>query len=664
MTTIQRTFKRQGYFYVFLFYLIINVLFVSVECYAQSGSRWQFKNVLNVKKYVTDIKDIEATVFSDAGAWHAYALPERMEDVGSFIGPMLMDMNGQWLANTICRVQVKENGQELKLVKESIVVTSYPGMWAQEFNLNGVEVTQKLIFTSGRTAHIQTVLTNKSAKERSLDISFSGHVLWESTITQAGNSLKFGPKGSKNSFILSFNNPVTVNTQPESYEAFAGKFTIKENEQISFLQSQTYQFEGEAISTPHDFDFVKALSANEKRWNRYLDSFFSDNRRLTAEEKQLAVKSIITLITNWRSAAKDIKHDGVFPSINYQGFFGVWSWDSWKQAVGLVLFHPELAKNNIRSMFDYTDSLGMVADCIYADKRENNWRDTKPPLAAWAVWKIFEKTNDKAFVREMYPLLIKYHRWWYTNRDHDKNGLCEYGSTDGTRIAAAWESGMDNAVRFDRAVMLQNHNGAWSLNQESVDLNAYLYAEKLYLCHLARVIGKKADCTIWKNEADQLLKKINTAFWNFKAGYFHDKFIGATEWIAVDGPEAWIPLWSGLASKEQSAAVRNVMLDSVKFNTYLPLPTLSASHPEFDPLDGYWRGPVWLDQYYFGVIALKRYGYNQEAQYLIDALLNRADGLTTDQPICENYHPLNGECLNARNFSWSAAHLLLLLSIQ
>ena len=34
--------------------------------------------------------------------------------------------------------------------------------------------------------------------------------------------------------------------------------------------------------------------------------------------------------------------------------------------------------------------------------------------------------------------------------------MCEYGATDGTLEAAAWESGMDNAIRFDGAVMLKN----------------------------------------------------------------------------------------------------------------------------------------------------------------------------------------------------------------
>ena len=93
---------------------------------------------------------------------------------------------------------------------------------------------------------------------------------------------------------------------------------------------------------------------------------------------------------------------------------------------------------------------------IYTDKSENNWRDTKPPLAGWAVWRIYEKTRDKVFLEEMYSKLVQYHKWWYTYRDHDQNGLCEYGSTDGTLEAAGWESGMDNAVRFDDARMMQN----------------------------------------------------------------------------------------------------------------------------------------------------------------------------------------------------------------
>lgn len=61
------------------------------------------------------------------------------------------------------------------------------------------------------------------------------------------------------------------------------------------------------------------------------------------------------------------------------------------------------------------------------------------PLAAWAVNEIFKETSDTSFVKEMYPQLLNYYRWWYTDRDHDSNGICEFGSVDGTLEAAAWE---------------------------------------------------------------------------------------------------------------------------------------------------------------------------------------------------------------------------------
>lgn len=84
-------------------------------------------------------------------------------------------------------------------------------------------------------------------------------------------------------------------------------------------------------------------------------------------------------------------------------------------------------------------------------------------------------------------------------------------------------------------------------------------------------------------------------------------------------------------------------------------------HPAFDPLNGYWRGPVWLDQAYFGVVGLERYGLEEDAALLKDRLLSVPGGLTTDGPIYETYHPITGEGLNAPHFSWSAAHFVMLL---
>jgi putative isomerase len=98
------------------------------------------------------------------------------------------------------------------------------------------------------------------------------------------------------------------------------------------------------------------------------------------------------------------------------------------------------------------------------------------------------------------------------------------------------------------------------------------------------------------------------------------------------------------------------------FNTKMPFQTLSASHPKFKPDGGYWRGPTWLDQAYFGVKGLRNYGYHQEAKEATRKLIHNAEGvLSKGKSIRENYNPMSGEGLESENFSWSAAHYLLLL---
>jgi putative isomerase len=129
----------------------------------------------------------------------------------------------------------------------------------------------------------------------------------------------------------------------------------------------------------------------------------------------------------------------------------------------------------------------------------------------------------------------------------------------------------------------------------------------------------------------------------------------------VEGPEGWLALWAGLATKPQAERVAAIMQNEKKFNTLVPLPTLTADHPKFDPLNGYWRGPVWLDQFYFGIEGLNKYGYTNLANELENKLWKNAAGLVGDKPIFENYHPLTGKGLNAVNFSWSASFILMML---
>ncbi|MDP5009113.1 MAG: hypothetical protein NWQ13_09075, partial [Glaciimonas sp.] len=122
------------------------------------------------------------------------------------------------------------------------------------------------------------------------------------------------------------------------------------------------------------------------------------------------------------------------------------------------------------------------------------------------------------------------------------------------------------------------------------------------------------------------------------------------------GPEGWSPLFNGAATQAHADAVVRVMKDPNEFNTYVPLGTAALTNPAFGA-DIYWRGRVWVDQFYFGLKGMERYGYRQDAVAMAKTFFDHADGLVTDGPIRENYNPLTGAQQGAPNFSWSAAHL-------
>ena len=246
-------------------------------------------------------------------------------------------------------------------------------------------------------------------------------------------------------------------------------------------------------------------------------------------------------------------------------------------------------------------------------------------------------------------------------------------------LAAAWESGMDNAPRFDVGGYGEEDTGidvfenksedgrvlGYSINQESVDLNAYLYAEKGFLKSMAEVLGKTEDVKKYTEEAEFVREYVSKNMFDKESGYFYDLQInedGSEKKLLVNrgkGPEGWIALWAKMATKEEADKVVENMLDGNKFNTTVPFGTASQDNPSFSA-NQYWRGPVWLDQALYGVEALQNYGYYDQAVTSAKKMFNNAEGLMGDGPIRENYNPLTGEGLHTKNFSWSASAFYLL----
>ncbi len=638
----------------------------------KTSSTHSIANALQLCGVPNTPDDKTVSSFCDLGSWHAFSLPNNNDAFfGGFIGPFSMDReNGVWLGQKFAHLSIYDENRK-KIQFTNAESNQYPGYLEQILSTENarIQVQLKLWFQANNAVLISAQIINTSQNNIPIYVGWDGKTWLRSAYFEQKENLKLSFFDSESTHNYVFDRPFTteVDTSGKSYKNLSEEVLLlapKSSTQVNL--SYSVQSKQDTLNGVDELIAQKSFNKTISRWTAYHEAFpYKKNHWLDALSFEIVkTKSIQTLIINWKSTSGALKYDGLFPSYAYKGFHGFWAWDSWKHAVALARFAPELAKDQIFSMFAYQNQEGMVADCIFRDTliEKHNWRNTKPPLATWAVNEIFNKTNDTAFVRFMFPKLLKYHNWWYKNRDHDGDKLCEYGSADGTRIAAAWESGMDNAVRFDKARLLKNNPNAYSLNQESVDLNAFLVAEKRQLAVLAKATHNTSEIERLEREAKEVSALINTIFYDTSKGYYFDSKIENHNKILVFGPEGWLPLWAGIAEPEMAESVKNKILDEALFNSKVPFPTLSVSHTDFDPENGYWRGPVWLDQAYFAIVGLEKYGYTKESEALKLKIVKNAEGLLEKGfPIRENYHPISGKGLNANHFSWSAAHLLLLI---
>ncbi|MFH6935736.1 MGH1-like glycoside hydrolase domain-containing protein [Flavobacterium sp. FlaQc-30] len=656
---------------------ILSFFFILQSSSAQKGFPIleSAKNSLNYKGNPANATDRNSLAFSDKGAWFAFGFLDTPNTQAGFSGPFLMtEQNGVWLSPSFVSLQLTDESKNEVINWKNTLINqnSYNSHLEQQFQNEKVNVKQQLVYLSGHSALQKTSITNKTGKTITLYPSYNTSLfLNDLKLSDENKTLKIVSSKSKAiGYVQFLNSNPAIEITKEGYKAQTEKLTLKPNETKDIVVSQTYIFpqyswkkEKETIAKT---TFNTLLNNTQKEKENLLTQLIAKKKAIYKDNiySDLIAKLELTLQNNTRIAAEGLKHGGLFPSYNYEWFHGFWAWDSWKHAAAVANYDTELAKNQMHALFDYQEPNGFIPDCVYRNNliEENNYRNTKAPLAAWAIWQIYEKTKDAAFLKEFYPKLKLYHNWWYKERDHDQDGLCEFGSTDGTLIAGKWESGMDNAVRFDDSKILKNGEKAFSLDQESVDLNSFLYAEKNYLSKMAQVLKLTKESKDWQDASTALKTKIQTQFWDASTGWFYDTTIDGKSLIKIMGCEGYLPIWAEVATPEQTKLMKENMLNPAIFNTFVPLPTLAANHPKFKPEGGYWRGPIWLDQSYFGINGLEKYGYTNEANQLAHKLIHNADGvLGKGTSIRENYQPLTGKGLEAYNFSWSAAHYLMLI---
>ena len=406
-----------------------------------------------------------------------------------------------------------------------------------------------------------------------------------------------------------------------------------------------------------------------------------------------------------------------------------WGWDSAFIAIGLAHDDPDRAAGELRALFRAQWATGKVPQIVYnpaappgsyfpdaarwdcaalspdAPRSEHGQPlasgISQPPVQAIAAWHIWEVARDRggadaaaarAFLDDLYPRLLAWHRYLATARDPEGSGL--------VTIYHPWESGTDNSPRWDRALAavavgevppyvrrdLQHVADAserpthaeydrylWLVESlkgvryddaaiyrshpflvKDVLFSAILVAANEALLALADLVdapdGERAVIAAWRDRGRRGLAER----WDPELGLCLDWDVRTGAPVRVRTMAGFAPLVAGGLPPERLAALlaafeSPAFLAEPRLRWPLP-PSTSPGDPAFRPRT-YWRGPVWPVANWLLWWALERAGEGEHAARLREAgLAQLADG-----SFAEYYEPFTGEPLGSHNQSWTAA---------
>ena len=298
------------------------------------------------------------------------------------------------------------------------------------------------------------------------------------------------------------------------------------------------------------------------------------------------------------------------------GGFGVWLDDVLYHALLAGTLDLTLAEENLLAVFAGRTEAGNLP-CLLTGR--DAWVDrSQPPIGAFVVWLLYRRWGERRLLDDAWEVLLDNHQWWWRERDGNRNGLLEYGTSPvgeglyrGTALAARDESSMDNSPVHDEAVLIpQSH----TLDCEDVGLNSLLALDGEMLALIAAEIGHEVEARRLRARARNLAVRVQEELWDPEREVFANR-LWSGRFVSSIAPTSFYPLIAGAASPAQARALLGWMEDPRRFGGRFGLPSVSRDDPAFGD-NVYWRGRVWPPLNFLVYQGLRRYGFAAEAAAL------------------------------------------------
>jgi len=342
------------------------------------------------------------------------------------------------------------------------------------------------------------------------------------------------------------------------------------------------------------------------------------------------------------------------------GGFGVWLNDILYNAWMWGFFDVERSLENLDAVFSHQTQAGNFP-CLVTGN--DAWLDrTQPPIAAFVVWSLYEKTGRKDILKRYATGLLRNLDWWWSKRQLGDIGLLCFGTTleagdglyKGTKLAAKDESTMDNSPLHD-PVPFDEVSGLLLAADVGVNCMAALDGELLE--GIFNELGEFDTAQQLRERTVTHKQRIAEWLWDESRGVFANRMING-DFVSTLAPTSFFPMAVDIGSIDQAQRMIHGYLNNPsKFGGEFGLPSVTRDDPAY--LDNvYWCGRVWAPLNFWVWQGLKRKGFANEAAQLAEQSW-RLFEMNWEQRLCgENFNAETGEVLDQPDtdgfYSWGA----------
>jgi alpha,alpha-trehalase len=322
---------------------------------------------------------------------------------------------------------------------------------------------------------------------------------------------------------------------------------------------------------------------------------------LTADLARLAPQTI-------HPAEGSIKYPYLIPAGYYPQ---MWDWDGYFIGVHWANQDPSDAKylrDWVISFASSADADGYVAGCITPKgPRPLFGKFAMKPFLAQGAFMAAESLHDFEWIRPIWPALQRIIEYRKRTQFDAKWGLWFWDN--------AMQSGADNNAALtndpkDRSAIL------------AVDASVYAMREYLAMSQLAVRLGDGAAAEKYKREATETRKAIMVKLWLPDEAIFFNRRRDTGAWVHVISWTSFLPLLDGLLEPQDGKRmIRQHLLNPDEMRSEYGFRSLAKNDPAYNNeaiIDPYsnWRGPIWVNASFLDWIALRRYGFKDEAHWL------------------------------------------------